>query len=367
MSQTGTDLHRGQPSARQTDKAPETRIDAPHPIKTAKVPPPMPAEALAAAADGEPAVETLPLAGEAVALQVRVQAAQLAEHLRARQKELDHREAELNARAAQLDRDARVARLWLEERMTEFDAQPPPVHEEIEAQRQAPRQQADALTARQQQLDDAEARLEGQRRAEIETLHVQWTADGARLLEESQTERDQLAAAHRRALAEVEEKRRTLELRNEQIDKSRSALDQLRADLARMHRETLEIRLATEELWAELSHDAPPAALTRSLGRIRTKLADHYRMANSELHQRKLELEQLRDQLAEQYQRLLKQKLQFEVWSGECREEVERQSQRLLARDHEIDRHAAELQEQTRQWQTERLECSRRCGGSARG
>ena len=43
-----------------------------------------------------------------------------------RQQELDHREAELNAWAAQLERDTRAAQLWLEERNAELEetAQP---------------------------------------------------------------------------------------------------------------------------------------------------------------------------------------------------------------------------------------------------
>ena len=56
---------------------------------------------------GEPAIEELPpdLADE----QLRRQAEQLAEYLRGRQRELDHRESQLNAQSAQLESDARTA------------------------------------------------------------------------------------------------------------------------------------------------------------------------------------------------------------------------------------------------------------------
>ena len=91
--------------------------------------------------------------------------------------------------------------------------------------------------------------------------------------------------------AELEEQRRAVARRSEQLDRSRAALEQLRGELGQLHRETLEIRLATEELWVQLSGVAPPAALIQSLGGIRNKLADHYRSAQSELRARKEEIE----------------------------------------------------------------------------
>ena len=84
-------------------------------------------------------------------------------------------------------------------------------------------------------------------------------------------------------LAELEEQRRAVARRSEQLDRSRAALEQFRGELGQLHRETLEIRLATEELWVQLSGVAPPAALIQSLGGIRNKLAEHYRSAQSEL------------------------------------------------------------------------------------
>jgi septal ring factor EnvC (AmiA/AmiB activator) len=123
-----------------------------------------------------------------------------------------------------------------------------------------------------------------------------------------------------------------------------------------MHRETLEIRLATEELWAELSGSAPPAVLTRSLGRIRSRLADHYRMANLELKQKQEELERLAGQLSEQHEKLVGQKRNFDVWVAQCREEVEQQAARLLARGEDLDRREADMGEYARRTQAEKIQ-----------
>ena len=361
MSNSRTKKHRGVAPPQSDAQAVETRIDVAHPPATeAEAIPIQPEENRVADGPASLGESKEPVGlpapdSEAAARQVRTQAAQLAEHLRARQKELDHRESELNARAAQLDRDARVARLWLSERMAEFEDKSEPVGPDLSAQEESLCHMAEALEARQRQIDESENRLAAER-GEVQRLHQQWNEDRKRLEEEAHSQRERLAAEQQRAQVELDEKRRAITHRNELVDQSQSALEQLRKELGRMHRETLEIRLATEELWVQLSGAAPPAALTRSLGRIRSKLADHYRLSNAELHQRAQDLEKLRNQLAAEYEKLLRQKRQFDQWTAGCREEVEQQAARLLVRGEELDRREADFREQSRTWQTERLE-----------
>ena len=123
----------------------------------------------------------------------------------------------------------------------------------------------------------------------------------------------------------------------------------------RIHREALEIRLATEELWVQLCGSAPPAALTRSLGQVRAKLAEHYRMAAAEVAEKKVELETLRNQLAEEHKKLTRQKVGLEQWATGRQQEVEQQAQRLVAREEELERQETTFNDRVRQWQGERL------------
>ena len=291
---------------------------------------------------------------EAIAQQVQAQAAQLAEHLRGRQEILDHREAELNAWAAQLDRDTRTAKLWLEERTAELEETVQPA-ETIVVQDEAIRRKAEALAERESRLAEAEAELERQRAA-LQSFHEQLTADRKLLDEQSLAQRERLAADRAGLAREIEQQRREVQQRSEQADQAHAALEQIRAELSGMHCETLEIRLATEELWAELSGSMPSTTLTRSLGRIRSRLAEHYRIANLELQQRKEELDQLRGQLSQQHEKLVRQKHNFAAWALQCREEVEQQAARLLARGDDIDRREADLREYARRAQAEKLE-----------
>lgn len=356
-------IHEEQQSSRSVDLGSQKRIDPPHDTEgvAAESPMPLPAD--------EPADE-----------QVRLQADQLAVLLRNRQKELDHREAELNSRIARLDSDTRAARLWLSQRETELAART----EELAKREEALREQEEALhkqeeeqakhstvqpdqlwqaetsaaqqmeLLRRRQIENADRQL-AETQAEIEKLREQLLSQQRSLTDETAVLREKMAAEHRAAMDDLEHKRKTVQRRADQVDRSRAALKQLRSELGRMHRETLEIRLATEELWIQLSGAAPPAALTRSLGRIRSKLAEQYREANAELIEERKELEAIREQLTKQHETLMKQKRRFERWVGGCQEECQQQASRLIAREEQVHREEIQFQEQTRYWQEERL------------
>ncbi|MGO8689827.1 MAG: hypothetical protein ACLQLG_09345 [Thermoguttaceae bacterium] len=342
MSTSETGQRESAAGVAATRASTEARIDAPHPMAAVRE------------SDNAPEAATAHEA-EAAAEELRIQASQLAGHLRERQKDLDHREAELNARSAELESDLRSARLWLSERIAELQQRSAEPSTEQTAHEESLRQTAEQLAARQKQLDEAESRLQRQR-AELQNLQEQLSARQSDIDNQDRSHRERQEAEHRRAMAEVEEQRRVVGRRAEHVDRSRAAMEQLRGQLQGLHRETLEIRLATEELWAQLSGAAPPAAVVQSLGRIRGKLAEHYRLANIELHTQKEELETLRGQLAAQHETLTQEKCRFEEHAAAQQKEVQQQASRLIARERQLDRRDAELRAQSQQWQVERFE-----------
>jgi chromosome segregation ATPase len=370
---------------------------------------------------GEPSVETPP--PDSNGEQLHRQAEQLAEYLRRRQQELDHRESQLNAQAAQLESDARTARIWLGEREAEIQEQ----MDRRTAMEAEVRQRLDRLAAaeaafeqRKKQADDGQAEpgveqalseiasissqwgvqsqqlafqsaefsklsadLESKRnrlkereaemivkyrelteveqrsadaQAETRRLREQMIEERQNFREEVRAHRRRMAEEERRTAAELQKKREQTDQRADRVEQCRAALVRLRDELQQVHRETLEVRLATEELWAQLSGTAPPAALTRSLGRIRTQLADQYRQANAELLERKKELETIRDQLTGQYEKLIEQRRQFEDWAAGRRQDAEVQTARLIAREQELEEAESRFNEQARQWDFDRRE-----------
>jgi hypothetical protein len=242
----------------------------------------------------------------------------------------------------------------LETAALKTSSKPDAVSPDLTVREEQIRRNAAALQHRQRELEEAENRL-AQAYAETQKFHEQLTAERRELQDEIHRERQRLIVQKRQALAELEKKRQTLQRRGKHVDQCRAALLQLRSELQQMHRETLEIRLTTEELWIKLSSAAPPAALTHSLGRIRNRLADQYRLANAELIEKKTELESIRDQMVEQYGKFVEQKRQFEHWM-ECRhKESQQQASMLMAREQTLLQQQTRFEEQSEQWQVERM------------
>jgi chromosome segregation protein len=396
------------------------------------------------------------------------QATQLAAQLQTRQQTLDRREAQLNARLAQLDQGTRAARLWVNEREAEIaarlaslDAQQREVTQRIErlatvettsdrkltamAQGQeelALREQrlseqtadlaearrrheaeaqraADALVAERQQIDaqresslavvrQAMAGLERRRealeqqaqkleteghsipadlviheqqlRAQRETLDARASVleqtevrlaamreDAERLAadlrrqqaaldEAGRAQRRRLAVEQRQAQAELDRQREAIQRRGQQVDQAKAATEQLRAEVGQIHRESLELRLATEQAWLQLCSSASPTELTRSLAEIRARLSDAYRDANDELRRRKEDLEAIRNQMVEQHQELMEKKHEFDAWAERRQAEIESMAQRLVAREQELHAQEVELADRARSMDIERID-----------
>jgi len=328
------------------------RIDAPHVVAT-------PDAAGAKRVSDERPSEALPPEGEAVLLrQLRVQAAQLAEHLRTRQENLDRREAQLHGRAAQLENDTRAARLWLAEGQAKLKAQA----DEL-AKRQ---QEAQQCLARLAKAEKAQARSERhaarhaqdkQQSAEIQTqqLYDALQKDRREFDEQCRREQQRLLAEQRRAQSELDRKRRELAGRSQQVDRCHAALAQLREEVGQMHRSTLEIRLAAEELWAQLAGAAPPAVLTRSLGEIRRQLAEDYRAAGNALAEQKQQLIALGVDLRRQHQHLADEKQRLEQWLAGQEREIDGRAARLVAREQQLDAQQTDFRHHAHQWEMDRL------------
>jgi hypothetical protein len=130
-------------SSAQTEVPRKTRIDAPHPLvqdvaaqEAASTEQQAPlGQALLEVAD-EPTPSLLAaVAGETLESrreQLQLQVSQLAGHLRERLREVDRREAAVNARASQLESDLRASRLWLRERENEFQQREQELKRQIE-------------------------------------------------------------------------------------------------------------------------------------------------------------------------------------------------------------------------------------------
>lgn len=136
-------------SSEQSDAPRMTRIDAPHAIVQKVV-----AEEVATSEEQEPLGQALlevaneptpsllaAVVGETLESrreQLQLQVSQLAGHLRERLREVDRREAAVNARASQLEADLRASRMWLRERENDFQQREQELKRQIEELEERP-------------------------------------------------------------------------------------------------------------------------------------------------------------------------------------------------------------------------------------
>jgi DNA repair exonuclease SbcCD ATPase subunit len=352
----------------------------------------------------------------ASAQQFHIHAVQLAEHLDGRQRELDRREAELHARLAQHESSARNSRLWFQERhhdlldrqsqleqheqqlaarLVEFDKRLEAENSASQASLNVHQAEAGVLAERRDELTVLEFDLQQRQSAvdelaarvaqrsdlcDQQELKVQQQEDSLaaseallarglielneerRLFEEEQTEvrrrreeqQQGFVEKQRRCEIDLEKQKEVLTARFQQLEHRGAALDQLREELVRLQREALEMRLATEELWAELSGLVPPAVITQSLARLRAKLAANYRLQSTDVAQQRKETEELATGVSQQHERLVSQKREFESWIAAQRREIEHQAAQLVAREQELESQQLQIHHLRSQWDGER-------------
>jgi hypothetical protein len=349
-------------------------------------------------------------------LQFRLQAQQLAAYLEQRQRDLDRCQAELHARMAQQETTARNARLWFQERNNEFEErqsqleareeqvrsklveldqrleaeatslavstdlqqqhfdtlstqQDEIVLRELELQRreaeleesvlelkqreQHCQQYEHKLAQRQQAMEEAEAVLA---REQVEFNDARQAAQQREAEHLMQVDHQQTKTIEQQRLAEVEleKQREALANRAKVLERRATALDQMRADLLRIQREALETRLATEELWSQMSGLVPPASITQSLARLRVQLAENFRLQATDIVKQKTEAEELAAKVAREHGRLASQKNQWQKWAASERQQIELHAARLVAREEELQREQSRYQQAQQQWQSDR-------------
>ncbi|MEX2114817.1 MAG: hypothetical protein WD845_16610 [Pirellulales bacterium] len=377
-----------------------TRVDPAHVMAGAAAP----AAAESSATDSE--------AAQVSVQRVRSQASQLAAFLQRQATSVDHRESELNSRLAALENQVRNARLWISEqqleieqrqadlnrreqeldersvrlaghgtpdrksrtgptaddenlsrreaeiqrRQTELDALAARLADQLAASHEVEeaRRALQTLAARAKDLDRTEQMLSAAH-AEVQRQRQELAQEHTRFAEETEAQRRRAAEEQQRMAAEHDKTRAELKRQADELAARQNVLEQMRGDMSRSQQEVLEIRLATEELWARLCGSMAPAALTRSLAQIRVQLADQQRLVRSELAQQKLEIQALSARLAEQHHKLAERRAAIESWCDERQRELAAQAARLLEQEQRLADEGTEMVQQSEAWNNERF------------
>ncbi len=193
-------------------------------------------------------------------------------------------------------------------------------------------------------LREAEILLD-QERGELQEQRVRfegWRTDLQHQLAAAQQESEQ---KWREAETLWTQRCKAVEERAERLDERESELEALGERVWEAQREALETRLATEELWSQLAGPIPPAALTRSIGRLRNRIADHFRLASAELEDQKQELALLHGRLQQRGERLAEQRRDIQQWVTRRNAELVDQAEQIALREEEFERRQADFED----------------------
>ncbi len=211
------------------------------------------------------------------------------------------------------------------------------------------------FSARRRYLDEAESQLT-QEKSELADQYRDLANQKRQLEEQLVRERRAIGAQQQLAQAEQQHRVQELEQRETELDARENALAQLQTELRMTQREVLEMRLATEETWAQLSGALAPASLTRSIAQVRAKIADHYRETLDELNERSTQLETVRRDLTKQVESLEAKRGELSAWAERRHIDIEGQAARLVAREQELDRQQLAYEQMESRWHVERTD-----------
>lgn len=332
--------------------------------------------------------------------QVHTQASQLAAHLQAQQHDLDHRQSEVNARIAAMENEIRTAQIWLAERRQELDddrarlsekedllsrrlhdlgivtreGSTQAVETELTRRAEAVRQreaeialaaaelsekqnvyeqQCAQLEVRRRYLDNLETMLEKEQQDLAESLQ-QFEAEQTRWEQRLRQRREQLSEQNAHSEELRVRRSAALQRRAAKLQQRERAVQRLRDQVAHAEREVLESRLASEQVWSQVTDTVGDEAAGQRLRQARARLANHYSLTKTELVEEREQLERLAARILKEHEAVDQQRATLREWVTQQQQRLNEQAEHLEARQRQLARRDIEQDELRLRWQQER-------------
>ena len=209
------------------------------------------------------------------------------------------------------------------------------------------------LDQREAALDESEVNL----REQQAVLKSEWNQ-----LQEQRQEIDAKLRSERREMAEQRRqvdgaqavRRIELDERTQRVEEQWSVVQQLREDVLKMHRDALEMRLVTEQLWTSCNRQMSPEQATQAIAVLRRKLAEQLLLEQRSLDERRAEIEGLVERLDERRDKFVEERNELCLWKQQREAEIEEQAARLVAREQELATCEKQFRADRRKWEAER-------------
>lgn len=365
------------------------------------------------------------------------QASELAEGLRDRQRQLDHREAQLNARAESLEQESRRLRLRDELQQTalqeqtallaesresaqqeadETQARQRELAQQIAAQQEklatethAVRHREETLELRQVELENEQEKLHArelaidareralefrndelarrelrqqrsgdvqpsslaevtqlreqlqeanrqlrEKIAESESQRMRWEQRQSNAVREQATRRREQDAIYQQKLHAVKERLEALNGQKASLDIRETMVEKSKLQVAEAQRETLEMRIIVEELWARLSPTVAPAELSLGFAKAQQRLQQHFQLSLDSIRTQTEQLQASGAIIEQKFVDLKAQTESLRQWRQQRLEEIEAQAARLIARENELHRETQRVERAEASWRAEK-------------
>ena len=154
--------------------------------------------------------------------------------------------------------------------------------------------------------------------------------------------------------SELESERRLLAERKIELDRRKSVLQRMQSETQSLHREALEMRLVTEQLWIEISEKAPPEHVNELLTSLRARLDQHYVEQQKEIQDQAGELVELKESIEQKQEDLRLQSNQLQQWVETRHDEIKSYAAEVDARELLLDRREHRMREEISKWEATR-------------
>jgi hypothetical protein len=172
-------------------------------------------------------------------------------------------------------------------------------------------------------------------------------------------ERDAWLQMRQEREAELEQRETLVAAENDRLDKRRERLEGLRSELEDTHRTTLEMRMAIEEVWAQLSETAGVETAKRRLAETQRRLQDDAQQARETIERERKELALMQSSVQSLRHELVKETQEAAVAAKERRGEFDRRNRTLSENAAALRTREEKSHELREQWIGEKIEVER--------
>ena len=174
--------------------------------------------------------------------------------------------------------------------------------------------------------------------------------------EQIKLERDEWDRERSLQQSDLRRQQDMLALHVQNLEGRRERLDKLRAELEETHRTTLEMRMAIEEAWAQMTQAAGEDSAKQRIEAAQQQLSNHYRFLRETLTEQRHELDEMRQAFQQQKDEFHSEQQSLTEWSAVEERRLREQASSLKAHTEQLDMRESAWRSASHRWVTEKIE-----------